>query len=490
MAELRDKAINGMIWKAVDKFGAKLIQFVIGILIARVLSPDDFGIIGILMFFIALSDIILDSGFANALIQKQDRTDVDYSTAFYFNILVGLFLYAVMFISAPFIADLYNMPILCSVARVYSICFVLNSLSLVQIAKLSVELNFKVQALASLSSIIVSSAIGVYMAYAGYGVWALVGQGVSAQFINMILLWLTSHWCPMLAFSAESLRHLWGFGSKILCSGLINAIYTNLYALVIGKVFTPSEVGHFNRASQFSDIPANTLTSVVTTVNYPILVRLQNDDVALRHAYLKCLRAPLFVLYPLLTAMVVLAEPMVLALIGDQWLPCVTLLQILCLGAFWGPLTTVNLNLLYVKGQTDKVLKLEFIKKPIAFAILFAMIPFGLIWLCVGRSLYNFIAFCFNCYYTNKYIQLGFWKQMMSIMPIFMYCMVSALAMFAVDLLMHDFGLWTELLASAVVGMAVYLAMALLLHDESMSDVLSMLCDRLGKKSIDNDKEC
>lgn len=483
MSGLKDKAVDGMMWKAADKLGAKVIQFIIGIVIARLLSPDDFGIIGIMMFFISLSEIILESGFANALIQKQDRTDADYSTAFYFNIIVGSFLYACMWVAAPFIADFYDMPILCSVARVYSICFVLDSLTIVQTAKLSVDLNFKLQSVASLASIMLSSAVGVWMAYAGYGVWALVAQGVSAQFVRMLILWATSHWHPSAVFSVLSLKHLWGFGSKLLCSGLINATYNNLYALVIGKQFAPAEVGYFNRSSQFADLPTGTLTSVVTTVNYPILAQLQNDDAALRRAYTKCLRAPLFVLYPFLTFMAVLAEPMVLALIGEQWLPCVPILQILCVGAMWNPLTTVNLNLLYVKGRTDKVLKLEFIKKPIAFLILFSMIPFGLIWLCVGRSLYNFIAFCFNCYYTNKYIQLGFWRQLKSIAPIFFYCAVSAVTMLIVDGVL-EFGsrLWTELVVVSAVGFISYIAMAVLFHDESLSDAVSMITDRLGKK--------
>lgn len=479
-SELKNKAVNGMIWQSADKFGSKIVQFAIGIIIARILSPDDFGIIGLLALFISISETILDSGFANALIQKQDRTNTDYSTALYFNIVIGLLMYGVMWVISPLIADFYEIPILCSISRVYALSFVINSLSIVQTAKLSAELNFKLQSIVSLITVATSSIIGVIAAYNSFGIWALVMQQLSAVFLRMTILWICAKWVPSLVFSWQSFKSLFSFGSKILCSGLINTIYNNMYAIVIGKAFTSSEVGHFNRGAQFADMPTTTLMSVVSGVNYPILASIQNDDEALRKAYIKFLRSPLFILYPILTTMIVLAEPMVVALIGEKWLPCVPILQISCFGAMWNPLTTVNLNLLYVKGRTDKVLKLEFIKKPIGFLILFSMIPLGLFWLCAGRSLYNFVAFACNCFYTNKYLNLGFWMQLRCILPILGYCAIMAIIMVSLSVVLH-LNVWATLFTISTIGFATYAIIALLNKDESLNDIMDIIKSKLKR---------
>ena len=262
-SELKNKAVNGMIWQSADKFGSKIVQFAIGIIIARILSPDDFGIIGLLALFISISETILDSGFANALIQKQDRTNTDYSTALYFNIVIGLLMYGVMWVISPLIADFYEIPILCSISRVYALSFVINSLSIVQTAKLSAELNFKLQSIVSLITVATSSIIGVIAAYNSFGIWALVMQQLSAVFLRMTILWICAKWVPSLVFSWQSFKSLFSFGSKILCSGLINTIYNNMYAIVIGKAFTSSEVGHFNRGAQFADMPTSRPTQIL-----------------------------------------------------------------------------------------------------------------------------------------------------------------------------------------------------------------------------------
>lgn len=477
---LKEAAISGMIWSAIDKLGTKVIQFIIGILIARILLPSDYGIIGILAVFVSLSETILDSGFANALIQKQDRTEIDFSTAFFFNVIVGFILYLIIFYFSPYIANFYNIPIITYVARIYSINIIINSLTIVQTAKLAININFKSQSKISLISVLISGLIGLYLAYNNFGVWALVIQGVSASFLRMVFLWIFVKWSPLITFSINSFRNLFSFGSKILCTGLINSIYNHMHSIVIGKVFSPNEVGFFNRGGQFPNLPTDMLTSIVMTVNYPILAKLQNNDDALRIAYKKILTIPLFILYPVLILLIIMAKPLIMAILGEKWLPCIPFIQILSFGAMWNPLTTINLNLLYVKGRTDLVLKLELIKKPIAFIILFSMIPLGIYWLCIGKAIYNLIAFAFNCYYTKKYINLGFWEQMKCILPIIGYCSIMALPMY----LFCQINMSSEykLIIGMLIGYISYILIALFAKDSSLKELYTLIDSYIKNK--------
>ncbi len=479
------KAVSGMAWTGFERLGTQAIQFLVGIVIARVLMPSDFGIIGMLTIFIAVAQTFLDSGFANALIQKKDRTDVDYSTVFYFNLAVSLLLYGLFYATAPLIATFYKMPELRDVARVISLSLIVNGLSIVQTARLSIELNFKLQSLGSLVSVILSGAVGIAMAYAGYGAWALVFQTLTVVTSRTIILWVFSHWHPLWAFSVESFKRLFAFGSKLLCSGMINTIYQNLYTLVIGRHFNAAQVGFFNRGELFARLPADTMTQTVVKVNFPILSAYQDDNDKLIHTYRKLLRLPMFVLYFVFACMIGVASPMVEVVLGQKWLPCVTVLQILCLGYMWSPLTHINLNLLYVKGRSDLVLRLALIKKPIAFAILFASNPFGIGWMCVERALYFFIAFVLNCYYTRKILAYGFLNQLRELLPI----IANAAVMIGIERLAMAFvsSPLPKLLLGIVAGCASYLAFALFTKDESLKDLYGILLSKVPKTRKDDD---
>lgn len=470
---IKSKAVKGMVWTGVERFASQVIQFIIGILIARVLMPSDYGIIGMLAIFMAIAQTFLDSGFANALIQKKDRTDTDYSTVFYFNIVVSLFLYGLFYIFAPYIATFYNMPILKEVSRVVSLSLVINSFTIVQTARLTIDLNFKLQSISSIISVFVSGIVGVIMAYNGYGVWSLAFQGIVSAVVRTIVLWLSSRWRPLWTFSFESFKSLFSFGSKILCSGMINTIYQNVYTLVIGKYFKAADVGFFNRGNQFAQLPSAIITQMVVKVNYPILSQYQDDNEKLIQTYKKLLRLPIFILYPVLFGIMAIASPMVELLLGDRWLPCVPVLQVLCLGYMWSPLTHINLNLLYVKGRSDLVLKLEFIKKPIAFIILIASIPFGILGMCAGRALYFFIAFIINCHYTNKILQYGFSLQFKEIFPIIINVIVMGtvitLVMITVDSAFY------KLIIGIISGIMSFIAYALLTGDESCREMWELL---------------
>lgn len=478
--DLKGKAASGLAWTSFEKVTQQVIQFVIGIIIARILSPEEFGIVGMTAIFMAIANTVVDSGFGSALIQKKEKTEADYSTCFYFNLIVGVVMYAALWIAAPFIADFYRTPILTDVTRILGITFIINSLSISQTARMTSEMQFREMSIITIAAQLVTGAVGLVMAMTGFGVWALVFQQLSSCAVRLLGMELYLKWLPRWEFSTKSFKHLFGFGSKILCSSLINTIYNNLYTLIIGRVFSAGDVGHYNRANQFADLPTNSLLQVVMKVAYPLMAKVQDDPERLRASYKKFLNFPLFVLSPILIGMATLAEPMVLVLLGEKWLPAVPLLQILCIGALFNPLTHINLNILYVKGRTDLVLKLELIKKPIAFLILFTTMNFGLWWLCAGRALYNLIAYAFNCYYTGKFINLGFWRQMGFCLPTFGRAALMGVVCYICTML-TDSPL-AQLIIGTAVGGAAYIGMARMTNDGVLTDLTTFVMSKIGKR--------
>ena len=477
---LKSSAVNGAIWTGIEKFSRQAVQFVIGIILARVLSPDDFGVIGMLAIFIAIAQTFTDSGLSSALIQKKDRTEVDCSTMFFFSIGAGVLFYLLLYATAPLIADFYNMPVLTDVTRVVALSIILSGLTAVQNARLTIDLRFRTLSLIAIISMVVTGATGLALAYSGWGVWALVFQALAGQIVTSVCTWYCSRWMPKLEFSMTSFKQLWGFGSKLLVSGLINTIYGNLYTLVIGKKFSSAEVGFYNRGNHFALLPAQTVQDMAIKVNFPILAKMQDDDERLLGAYKKLLTVPLYILYPVLVCMAVTAEPLVIVLIGEKWLPCVPIMQVLCIGYMFTPLTHINLNLLYVKGRTDLVLKLEFIKKPIAFLILFASIPFGIIVMVIGKAIYEFIAFSFNCYYTGKILNYGEWKQLKLLLPTFINCAIMAAVIY---LSMLPFTLpIVKLCVGVSVGLISYWLFSIATKDAAYGEVREIVKRKLLRK--------
>lgn len=473
---LKQKAVSGVMWTSVERFAQQIIQFVIGLAIARILSPQDYGIIGMTAIFFAVATTFIDSGFGSALIQKKDRNETDYSTCFYFNVIVGVVLYAILWLASPIIAEFYRTPLLCDVTRVFGLTLLINSLCISQTAKMTAEMRFKETAIISVVTQLLTGIVGLFLAYSGWGVWALVFQQLSSCVARLLMIELFLKWYPQLVFSKASFKHMFSYGSKILCSGLINTIYDNLYTLVIGRAFSAKEVGYYNRGNQFSVLPTQTILSIFMKVAFPLMSEVQDDAEKLKLAYKKFLRVPLFVLYPILFGLMALAKPLVLVLLGEKWLPAVSLLQVLCIGSFFDPLTHINLNILYVKGRTDLVLRLELIKKPIAFILLFSMIPFGLWWLCFGRAIYGFIAYCFNCYYTGQFINFGFWKQMYYNVPILLKSGLMGALCYAC-LFVFDKPL-VQLIVGIVVGIASYFLIAITTKDETLNDVKQIILKR------------
>lgn len=478
--EIKGKAISGMLWTGFEKFGSQIIQFIIGILIARRLLPEDYGLLGMLAIFMGVAQIFIDSGFANALIQKKDRNQDDYSTVFYFSIASGVLIYILLYVTAPYIAEFYNQPILTKVARVYMLSLVINSLIISQTALLNIELKFKIQAIISLISICVSGIIGITLAYNNCGVWALVFQGLSMSVLRTVMIWIVSKWTPLLIFSKDAFNRLFSFGSKLLLASIIGTIYNNISTLIIGKAFNASDLGLFTRARQFAQLPTQIIENIILKVNYPILAKYQDNDDLLISAYKTLLRTPVYILYPILFGISVLNKPIIQLLLGDNWIGASVLIPILCFGCLWDPLSGINLNLLYVKGLSNVVLKLEFFKKPIAFIMLIGSIPYGLIGICISISLYSFIAFIFNCYYTGKFLKFGFFQQLYSLLPILMYCVVMTLCM-VVSIYFVQAPI-LKLLIGLICGVIIYLIISFKCRDSSFFLIKNMLMSMINSR--------
>lgn len=470
---LKQKATKGVLWSAIERFSVQGVQFCIMIIMARLLTPNDYGLIGMLSIFLAVAQSLIDSGFSQALIRKQDRTEVDNSTIFYFNVVVSIILYLILFLFAPYIADFYNTPELCNITRVVCFSIIINSLAVVQRAILTIKIDFKTQAKISLIATIISGITGIILAYSGYGVWALVIQSLINSFLNTILLWVLSKWRPIKAYSWKSFKELFSFGSKLLTSGLIDTIYRNIYPIVIGKTFSASDLGYYTRAQHFSEFPSSNITGVLQRVTYPILCNIQNDDNKLRDVYRRFLKLSAFVIFPLMTGLAAVSHPFINLIIGSQWEYCAVLLQIICFNMMWYPIHSINLNLLQVKGRSDLFLRLEIIKKIIGITIIIISVPLGIEAMCYGGVVSSIVCLIINTYYTGKLINVGFFIQMRDILPTFILCIVMfILVLYTIHFISN---ITLQLLIGISIGMISYLGCSYIFKYAELQEILSIL---------------
>lgn len=470
---LKRKTVSGVMWSAIERFSLQGVQFVMQLVMARLLLPSDYGMIAMLTIFLQIAQAFIDSGFTNALIPKKDRTEVDYSTVFYFNIIIALLFYCILFVSAPLIAKFYNMPDLILVMRVMALSLIILSFSAVHKTKLTIEINFKIQSKITLIAAGISGIIGVGIAYWGYGVWALVYQSILNAMLTTILFNCFYRWKPLKTFSMKSFKRLFSFGSKLLVSGLIHTVYYNLYGIVIGKRFSAAELGYYTRAEQFAILPSYNLSAIITRVTFPILSSIQDDNERLASTYRKYIRLSSYLIFPLMVGLASLANPLVDLFLTEKWNGTVALLQILCFDWMFDHLSGINLNLLYVKGRSDLALRLEIIKKIIAITILLASIPLGIIGMCLGRVLYSLIATYANTYYTNSLIGLSFRTQLKDIIPY----LILSLAMGGVVYATTYLGLSNiiQLIIGITIGILFYISISYIFKITSLKVLLQLI---------------
>ena len=470
---LRQQAAKGFFWNLADNFAVQLIQFVTGVYMARILSPDDYGLIGMLAVFIAVAQSLVDSGFSQALIRKQGRTRTDESTVFFFNIAVGILLYGILYLISPFVAAFYESPELEPLMKVVCLSVVFNSLAVVQRARLTLNIDFKTQAKASFTAAVASGIVGIWMAYTGWGVWSIAAQQLVNLGVNTLLLWVLAKWRPQRAYSWASFRELFSFGSKLMLSGLLDVLYRNIYLIVIGKVFSAKDLGYYTRAHQFSEFPSSNLTGILQRVTYPVLCKIQDDDARLAGVYRRFLRVSAFLIFPLLVGLSAVAEPLVLVLLKEQWLFAAVLLKIICFAMMWYPIHSINLNLLQVKGRSDLFLRLEVIKKIIGVVILCATLPFGLVAMCWGQILSSILGLVINTYYTGKLIQVGFIRQMKDLFPALVLSLAMWLVVTGVQMLVEPAGL--KLAVGILAGILSYAGLSRVFKFPELKEMTDIL---------------
>ena len=470
---LKQATTKGLFWSSVERFSNQGVQFVFSIILARLLSPSDYGIIAMVTIFFAVAQSFVDSGFSNALVRKTDRVEEDLSTCFYFNIGVGIIAYIVLFLIAPLVANFYNQPILSPIIRITGLEVMLNSLCVVQQALFTIKIDFKSQAKITLSATVISGIVGILLAYQGYGMWALVWQGVASSIVRMGLLWLMSKWRPRTGFSKSSFNYLFGYGSKLLASGLLDTIYNNIYPIVIGKFYNPAQLGNYSRALGWAQLPSANITSILQRVTFPVLSAIQDDTLRLQNSYRRLLKLSAFIVFPLMMGLAAIASPLIRVILTAKWDGCVLYLQILCFALMLYPIHAINLNLLQVKGRSDLFLRLEIIKKIIGVVILIITIPLGITAMCLGMVFSSIICLIVNTYYTSRFIDVGLLTQLKDLRIILINSLVMGGGIYILISFIDIEGL--KLVMGIVIGFLLYFIGSFYFSKAELQEVISLI---------------
>lgn len=454
MTDLASKTKKGLQWSALERFLTQGIQLAITLYLARLLGPTAFGLVGMLAVFIAIANVFVDSGFTSALIRKTDRTESDLVTAFYYNIAMAGLCYFALYISAPLVADFYQQAELQILLRILGLAVLINAFTLIPRVKLNVAMDFKTQAKISVLSVLFSGPTAIILAINGYGVWALVTQTLLNASCATLLFNIFAPWLPRGRITKHAFNYLFGYGSKLLLSGLLDVIYNNLYQIIIGKKFSPAVLGHFTQANQLASVPVSTLTGIIQRVTFPLFSQLQDDPDKMSNVYRQTLKLSALVIFPLIVALGLIAKPLLTSLLGEQWQDAAALLSVLCFGYMLYPIHSINLNLLQVTGRSDLFLKLEVIKKVIGVTVLLLSIAYGVLAMCLGFTLTSYLALLLNTYYTAKLTHLSQWQQCKDILPIWLAVILAAAVGYGAGL--YFLQPWLQIAVNLSVALLVY----------------------------------
>lgn len=415
---LKKQAVSSMIWTFSQQFGTQLITFVVSVILARLLLPSDFGTIAMFTVVMSIASALVDGGMSSSLIRSAEVDDRDLSTVFWFNLGVAVVMYIIIFVAAPWIAGFYKVEILTPVIRVYSLSIIIGSLTAVQGTRFTKSMDFKTLFKIQLPSLIIGAVAAVLMAFGGFGIWTLVFYPLIQATVGGIQLWFYSKWKPLLIFDKKKFIYHFSFGYKMTLSGLLDTIFTSLYTIIIGKMFSPVQLGFYNRADNLKQLPVANLSAALNKVTFPLFAKIKDDDNKLKEVYQKVMKMVIFVIAPVLFLMMVVAEPMIRFLLTDKWIPAVPYLQVLVLSGILYPIHAYNLNILKVKGRSDLFLKLEFWKKGLQIITLLVSVPFGVIGIVWGQVIFSVLAFFINTHYTGKMLKYGSMQQILDLMPI------------------------------------------------------------------------
>ena len=424
ISTIKHKAVNAVIWSGVERLSGQLIRFVIGVILARLLMPAEFGLIGMLAIFMGVAQVFVNCGFGEGLIQKQNATHCDECSVFYLNIAFGVFVGALLYAAAPLIANFYHQPILISLTRLMALDVVISSFGIVQTMLLTKEIDFKTQLKVSVIATVISGGVAVVMAMQGFGVLSLAAQVLIGDALRVILLWVFHGWRPTAVFSLASLRELLPYGSRLFASGLLNSIFTEIYSLIIGRIYAPAALGLFTRARQMQQLPVDNLCSIVGRVSFPVFASVQHDKALLKRGVRKAARGLVMINFPLMIGLAVVARPLVLVLLTKKWEACVPYIQLLCVGGTLYPISLIHLNALAAQGRSDLFFRLEVIKKVVLAISVAITFRFGVKGLLIGDIVVSTISCCLNSFYSVRLIGYSWKEQILDLLP---YLGISAL---------------------------------------------------------------
>lgn len=488
---LQKKTTAGFFWVIGHQVSVQAINFVVLIILARILSPSDFGLIAMLQVFISLGMALLDGGMTSSLIRTVDAGHKDYSTVFYLNLFISLFIYAVLFLCSPLIADFFNQPLLNDIVRVYGIIFIIQALVSVQNTKLTKEMNFKLQLYMQLPATIIGAVAGIWFASQGYGAWSLVYMNLIRTTVFMIQHWFFTDWKPGFIFDKKLMQVHFTFGYKLTIIGIVNTFYNNIYDIVIGKLFTPFMLGLYNQANTLSIFPVQLISGAMDKVTYPAFAQIQNEEEKLKMVYRKIMQQIIFWISPLMMLLIICAAPLFKIVLTDKWLPAVPYFQILCIYAIMYPLQVYNINILKVKGRTDLLLKIELVKKAVGITGIIIAAFYGIFPLLWFKVLYGFFLFYMNTYYSGRLINYSMKEQIKDISPIIVKSIFIMLICWSLD-----YFIWENLVSysmikimlNAIVFAVLYFLMAYYSKTGALFDFLDIAKQSPLYKFVKRDK--
>lgn len=477
---IKNEVISSLIWKFLERIGTQGVQFIVSIILARLLLPSDYGVVSMILVFTAIANVFIQTGFSTSLIQKKDSDELDFSSVFYISLLIAAICYVILFFAAPIIASFYNMPAITSILRVISLTLFFGAINSVQNAKIAKEMKFKKLFLSSLVAILISGTTGVLMAYKGFGPWALVGQQITNSIATTIILWFTSGWKPKLMFSINRVKSLLSYGWKILCSALLDTIYQNIYNLVIGKFYSSSTLGNYNKGEQFPKLIAVNVDGAISSVMLPAYSKQQDRKDKLKKMVRRSIVTSSLLLFPMMFGLAAVAETVVKVLLTENWLGCVPFMQLLCIVYALYPINTANLQVIKALGKSDYFLKLEIIKKIIGLIVLIVTLPFGVPQMAIGQVLVAILSTFINAFPNRKLLNYNYFEQIKDLFPTLIISIIMFIIVYSFNFI--NLNMYILLIIQILVGVIIYFGLAYIFKLESLNYMIEILKSFLKKK--------
>jgi len=472
-----------MFWSLLQNVGARGVSFIVTIILARILTPEIFGLVGMLTIFIQVSQTLVIAGFNEALIQKKNTDEEDYSSVFWLNLVLSLITYASLFFMAPFIADFYHQPVLIQLTRVLSLVFVINAFSYVQEARLRKEMRFKTLTVIHIPSVVLAALVSIVLAVRGFGVWSIIAMELVSRLAYAVQIWIYAKWKPLFVFNKAKVKGLFSFGGKLMLSGVLNTVYQNIYLVVIGKYFPLSSVGYYQTASKVVMTPSTTLSGALNSVTFPAFSSIQDDDKRLKEGFKKIIQQVLFWLCPAFVLVGVLAEPLFRLVFTEKWLPAVPYFQILCVVGILYPLNAYNLSIVNVKGRSDLFLRLEVIKKVFVTLGIIATFRLGILALLAFQAVSSVFSYFLNSYYSGRFIHYPVFEQIKDILPTLLLSIGVGSVVFVMNQSLEAYSDLIRLVLGFGFGAVAYLLIAKLFRFTSYLDALHIFENKLAKRS-------